>query len=91
MLVKECMTKQVEIGNPGMSIVEVARKMRDGDFGILPIGENDRLVGMITDRDIALRAVAESKDPKLTKVREIMSEGTLYLEQRPMAELEIYQ
>jgi len=47
--------------------------MRDGDFGMLPVGENDRMIGAISDRDIAIRAVAEGKGPG-TKVREIMSE-----------------
>lgn len=78
MLVRECMTKQVELGNPQMSLYEAAQKMRDGDFGILPIAENDRLVGMITDRDIAVRGVAEGKDPKKTLVSAVMSERVLY-------------
>lgn len=78
MLVKECMTKQVEIGKPSMSLQEAAQKMRDGDFGILPIGENDRLVGMITDRDITIRGTAEGKDAKKVQVRELMSKNVLY-------------
>lgn len=78
MLVKECMTKEVEIGNPAMTISEVARKMRDGDFGILPIGDNDRLVGMVTDRDIVVRAVAEGKDLQKMQAREVMSQKVLY-------------
>jgi CBS domain-containing protein len=78
MLVKECMTRNVEIGNPNMSLQEAAQKMRDGDYGALPVGDNDRLVGMITDRDIAIRAVAEGKDPKTAKVNEIISGKVLY-------------
>lgn len=78
MLVKESMTKQVELGDPSMSICDAAMKMRDGDFGALPIGENDRLIGMITDRDIAVRAVAEGKDPESTKVSEVMTKQILY-------------
>lgn len=77
MLVKECMTSSVDIANPNMTIKEAAQKMKDGDFGILPVGENDRLVGMITDRDIALRAVAEGKDSS-TRVSDIMSKQVLY-------------
>ena len=77
MLVKEFMTKQVEVGSPDMSLQEAAQKMRDGDFGILPIGENDRLIGMITDRDIAVRGVAEGCDPSQT-IREIMSPNVYY-------------
>ena len=71
MQVKQCMTKKVTVGNPNMTLSEAAQKMRDGDFGILPIEENDKLVGMITDRDIAIRAVAAGKEPALTKVREV--------------------
>ena len=48
--------------------------MEDADVGFLPVGENDKLVGMITDRDLALRAVARGKDPKKTKVRDVMTE-----------------
>ncbi len=78
MIVKKCMTTKVELGNPNMSLLEAAKKMRDGDFGILPIEENDRLVGIITDRDIAVRGVAEGHDPKKVNVRDIMSERVLY-------------
>ncbi len=78
MLVKECMTKKVTTGRPEMTVSEAAQKMRDGDFGLLPIEEDDRLVGMVSDRDIAIRAVAFGKDAKLTKVKDIMSEQVLY-------------
>jgi len=61
-----------------MTVSEIAQKMRDGDFGILPIEENDRLIGMVTDRDIAIRAVASGRDLARTKAREIMSEKILY-------------
>lgn len=78
MIVKECMTKKVELGTPDMTLREAALKMRDGDFGILPIQKNDKLVGMITDRDIAIRCVAEGADVKNTKVGEVMTEKVLY-------------
>jgi superoxide dismutase, Fe-Mn family len=78
MRVSECMTKQVEIGNPTMTLQEAAKKMRDGDFGCLPIGENDRLVGMLTDRDIVVRAVVDGKDVKSTQVRDVMSTDVMY-------------
>lgn len=78
MIVKECMTKKVELANPSMSVRVAAQLMRDGDFGILPIQEKDRLVGMITDRDIVVRGVAEGKDFDELPVREIMSEKVLY-------------
>ena len=78
MLAKECMSKNVELGMPNMSLAEAARKMKEGDFGILPIREQDRLVGMITDRDIAVRAVAEGKDPNKSYVGEVMTKKVLY-------------
>lgn len=78
MLAKECMTKNVEVGRPNMSLAEAAKKMRDGDFGILPISEQDRLIGMISDRDIAVRAVAAGKDPNKSFVGEVMTNKVLY-------------
>lgn len=78
MIVKECMTRKVELGTPEMSLRDAALKMRDGDFGILPIQKNDKLVGMITDRDIAIRCVAEGADAKKLKVGEVMTEKVLY-------------
>lgn len=78
MLVRDCMTKKVELANPDMSLLQAAKKMREGDFGIMPVSENDKLIGMITDRDIAVRAVAAGKDPKATKIRDVMSPKVLY-------------
>ncbi len=71
---KDVMSRDVKVISPDMTITEAARKMSDGDFGMMPVGENDRMIGTISDRDIAIRAVAEGKGPG-TKVREIMSEG----------------
>ena len=71
---KELMSRNVKVISPEMTIGDAARKMRDGDFGMLPVGEDDRMIGTISDRDIAIRAVAEGKDAG-TKVREVMSEG----------------
>jgi CBS domain-containing protein len=66
------MTRDVRVASPGQSIRDAALMMLEIDAGSLPVGENDRLVGMITDRDIAVRAVAYGKDP-LTPVREAMT------------------
>ncbi len=71
---KDLMSRDVKVVSPDTTIDEAARIMRDGDFGMLPVGENDRMIGAISDRDIAIRAVAEGKGPG-TKVREIMSTG----------------
>ncbi|MGD9882844.1 CBS domain-containing protein [Reyranella sp.] len=77
MRVSEVMTRDVCIAAPEQTIQEVAKMMGDIDIGVLPVGENDRLVGMITDRDIAVRAVGQGKGLS-TKVRDIMSEEVKY-------------
>ncbi len=79
MQIREIMTKQVETVAPDTSLKEAARMMRDADIGFLPVGENDRLVGTLTDRDIAIRAVADGKDPSSVTVRDAMSAGTDYV------------
>ena len=71
---KDLMTRDVKVVSPDMTIGAAAREMREGDFGMMPVGENDRMIGTISDRDIAIRAVAEGKDSD-TKVRDVMSEG----------------
>jgi CBS domain-containing protein len=71
---KDLMSRDVKVINPDMTIAEAAKRMRDGDFGMLPVGEDDRMIGTISDRDIAIRAIAEGKDAD-TKVRDVMSEG----------------
>jgi CBS domain-containing protein len=78
MRVSEAMTREVRVVTPGQSIRDVAKMMDEINAGSMPVGENDRLVGMITDRDIAIRAVAQGKGPD-TPVREVMSsEKVLY-------------
>ena len=77
MKVSEVMTPDVRLTDPDQSIRDAACEMADADVGSLPVGENDRLIGMITDRDIALRAVAEGRDPQ-TKVREVMTQKIQY-------------
>ena|SRR5687768_11136961 len=77
MQVSQAMSKGVRIANPNQSICDAARLMASIDAGVLPVGENDRLVGMITDRDIAIRAVAAGKGP-YTPVRDVMSQEVKY-------------
>lgn len=72
MRVSEAMTRDVRVASPEQTICEVAKIMKEIDAGSMPVGDNDRLVGVITDRDIAVRAVAEGKGPE-TKVRDVMS------------------
>lgn len=77
MHVSEAMTRDVKLVNPNQSIHEAARMMAECDLGSLPVGENGRLVGMVTDRDIAIRGVAEGKSAD-AKVREVMSREVKY-------------
>jgi CBS domain-containing protein len=77
MRVSDAMTRDVRIASPGQSIRDVAKIMDEIDAGSVPVGENDRLIGMITDRDIAVRAVAAGKGPD-TPVREVMSSDIKY-------------
>jgi len=77
MRVSEVMTRDVRLVEPTQSIRDAARMMSEIDSGIVPVRENDRLVGMITDRDIAVRAVAEGRGPD-TPIREVMTADVKY-------------
>jgi len=77
MKVSEVMTREVRVANPSQSLREAAQMMADLDAGVLPVGADDRLVGMITDRDIAIRGVAEGKTPD-TPVRDVMTADVKY-------------
>jgi CBS domain-containing protein len=77
MKVREAMSRDVRLASPDDPIREAARIMREIDAGAVPVGQNDRLVGMITDRDIAVRAVGEDKDPD-TPVGEVMTRDIQY-------------
>ncbi|MGP1615296.1 MAG: CBS domain-containing protein [Pollutimonas bauzanensis] len=74
---KDVMTHNVKILNPDATIKDAARQMRDGGFGLMPIGEHDRMIGVISDRDIVIRAVAQGSDPN-TKVRDLMSDTIMW-------------
>jgi CBS domain-containing protein len=77
MQIKELMSRDVQIAAPDETIQCAAARMSDLDIGALPVGKDDRLVGIITDRDITLRAVARGRDPD-TKVRDVMTENVMY-------------
>lgn len=77
MKVREAMTGDVLLARPDQSIGDAARMMAEHDIGALPVSENDRLVGMITDRDIAVRAVAGDRGPD-TRIADVMSREVLY-------------
>jgi CBS domain-containing protein len=78
MKVSEAMTHEVEIIDPNAAIGDAARRMRDDNVGALPVGENDRLIGILTDRDIVVRGVAENRLGGNTAVRDFMSEHVYY-------------
>ncbi len=77
MLVKDSMTGAVAIVAPDVPLATAARRMRDHEVRCLPVVEGDRLVGMLTDRDIVVRGVADGLDPVSSMVREAMSAGAL--------------
>jgi CBS domain-containing protein len=78
MKVKQAMHKGVQWVGPDTSIDELAKLMREHDIGAIPIGENDRLIGMVTDRDIVCRCVASGLDPKSATARDVMTEGIMF-------------
>jgi CBS domain-containing protein len=78
MQIRDVMSFEVSVANPDDSIQHAAARMAELDVGVLPVGEKNRLVGMITDRDIAVRGVACACDPKSTKVRDVMSAEVRY-------------
>ena len=78
MKLKEIMSTEVEIVRSDASIQEAAEKMHSLDIGALPVCDGRRLSGMITDRDITIRAVAAGRDPKTTLVRDCLSSELVY-------------
>jgi CBS domain-containing protein len=76
--VQEIMHREVRRTNPDMSLEDAARKMRDMDIGCLPVCENEELIGVITDRDIICRVVAETRDPATITVRDVMSKDVAF-------------
>ena len=77
MKVSECMTRDVWIVDPDQTLRDAAHMMADIDAGILPVGARDRLVGVVTDRDIAIRGIGQGREPDAT-VREVMSPEVEY-------------
>jgi CBS domain-containing protein len=79
MQIRELMSTDAQFLSPDNTITDAALAMRDGDFGALPIGDGDRLVGMLTDRDIVVRSVADGRQPSDTRIGEIMSDEVYYV------------
>lgn len=76
--IKDVMTPQCQWIAPEKNANDAAAIMKQQDIGFLPVGENDRLIGMITDRDIVMRTMAEAKDPAVTQIRDVMTPKTYY-------------
>jgi CBS domain-containing protein len=77
-VVADVMSRDVKVVGPEDKVTEIARRMAKEDTGVLPVSEDDRLVGMITDRDLAVRVLAAGKDPAQTKAREVMTADVKY-------------
>lgn len=78
MKVREAMHEGVEWAGPDTSVNDLARRMREEDIGAIPIGENDRLIGMVTDRDIVIRGFVDGRDISSLTARDVMTEGIVY-------------
>lgn len=97
MLVNELMTREVQVVSPEDSLQTAAQVMAVYDFGMVPVGESDRLIGMLTDRDITTRAVARGLHPAQCRVGEVMSpevnyvyeDETVEVAARNMSELQV--
>lgn len=78
MKVKDMMTRNVEVIQPSDSLQMAAQKMRDRDIGFLPVYEGDELIGVVTDRDIAIRAIADGTNPNAIVGREMVTSPVVY-------------
>lgn len=74
----DVMTKKPEYFSPDTTLKSAALTMYKHDYGFIPVGENDKLIGTVTDRDIIIRAVAKGKSPEETTLRDVMSKGIHY-------------
>ena len=87
MQLKEIMTRKVEVVSPDANLNEAAKQMNSLDIGALPVCHHDRLVGIVTDRDIVVRALAEGREPRSTSVAQIMTSPIQYaFEDQPITE-----
>ena len=78
MQIQDLMTTEVKTVKPGTPLQELARTMREADIGALPVVEKEKLVGMVTDRDIVIRGLAEHADLADTTAKDVMSSGMYY-------------
>jgi CBS domain-containing protein len=78
MKLKEIMTRDVEVVHPDDSLQTAARKMRDNDIGLLPVCDGERLIGVVSDRDLAIRALAEGRSPETIIGRDLITSPVMY-------------
>lgn len=78
MKVREAMHRGVEWVEPSTTLKRLAELMKEQDIGAIPIGENDRLIGMVTDRDIVVRGLANGRDPSRLTARDVMTKGVVF-------------
>lgn len=78
MKIKDTLSENVQFVDPDAPLIEVAQLMKDYDCGSIPVAENEKLIGMITDRDIILRCISDGRDPATMTARECMTSGILY-------------
>jgi CBS domain-containing protein len=79
MKIREIMSSDVRCTSPDSTLVEAAGLMKVLDTGVVPVCDDDRLAGILTDRDLAIRSTADGRDPNKTTVREVMSRGVVYI------------
>src|SRR5437762_9234441 len=78
MLLKDVMSRDVRVVEPGATLKHAAQIMKEIDAGVIPVTKGEHVVGMLTDRDITVRATAEGRDPNSTRVRDVMSADVVY-------------
>lgn len=78
MNISQAMHEGVSWVTPDMTLSKIAALMREKDVGAVPVGENDRLIGMVTDRDIVIRGLANGRDPTKLTARDVMTPGIVY-------------
>ena len=78
MQVRDVMSRDCRWCTPSATVNEAARLMAQNDFGSLAVAENDKLVGMVTDRDIVVRGLADGKEPNSASLREVMTDKVYY-------------
>lgn len=86
MQISTTMHKKADWVSADTTVAEVARLMKTEDIGAIPVGKDDKLIGMITDRDLTLRVLAEGRDPAKTKAEEVMTKGIIYCQTKQTVE-----